>query len=332
NNQSSNQGGAISTQRAGFNVLNSVFVGNTIGTDGVSGGAIIFNGNSPGLDPNTNEEVLIGDVPINVLIANSTFVDNFKGTDDAAVGDNIALFQPGDTDNGDSNTMTITLINNAFLLGNGNPSLEVELGNESMELGFTPIGNLTVTSLGGNFFNTENGPNIPTFDDMTGDFMDEDVDYESLFVDLLDDEDMGVNVDLAILGDSGADNPLIGNGVTNAVIPDMDIRGNPRGDLPDIGAYEADQSLVDTDEPVENSGLALRFYPNPTIDVLNIENEDPAIAKFHVMVTDQMGRILKAAQFNGSVNSLDLSAMPSGVYNLRLFVNGSVYSKQVVKQ
>lgn len=331
NSLSGTQGGAISTQRAGFDISNSVFVGNSIGADGFSGGAIIFNGNAPGLDAN-GVEVVLGDVAIASTMANNTFVDNFKGTDDAAVGDNIALFMPGDTDNGDSNSMVITLINNAFLLGSGNPSLEVELGQDEADLGFIPIGNLTVTSMGGNFFNTENGPNIPTFDDMTGDFMDENVDYESLFVDLLDDQDMGINVDLAILGDFGVDNPLINNGVAGDMTPGTDVRGNPRGEFPDIGAYEADQGLVDTDEPVENSGLALNFYPNPTIDVLNIENEDVNITKFHVMVSDQMGRVLKAAQFNGSVNRLDMSTMPSGVYNLRLFVNGKVYSKQVVKQ
>ncbi len=325
------QGGAISTQRAGFDMTNNVFVGNSIGVDGFSGGAFIFNGNAPSIDDD-GVEVVLGDVAINSVLAHNTFVDNFKGTDENAVGDNIALFMPGDTDNGDSNSMVITLINNAFLLGSGNPSIEVELGQEVPDLGFVPIGNLTVTSLGGNFFNTENGPNIPVFDASTNDIFNDNADYESFFVDLLDDNDMGVNVDLAILGDQGADNPLINSGVTNDLVPATDLRGNPRGDAPDIGAYEAEWGLVDTDQPVDNSGLALSFYPNPTKDVLNIENADATITNFHVLVSDQMGRVLKAAKFNGSVNRLDLSTMPAGVYNLRLYVNGNVYSKQIVKQ
>lgn len=328
NSISGNQGGAISTQRAGLDFTNCVFANNAVAGDG-SGGAIIFNGNAPGIDGN-GDVVEIGAVNIDATFVNNTFVDNFKGGADFAVGDHIAIFQPGDTNDPDSNSMKLVLTNNAFLLTSGAPAIEVELGASEPD-GFVPVGNVFFESLGGNLFTGENGPEVDLGDN--GDIFNEDIaDIEALFVDILNDNDMGVNADLAILGDQGAENPLINNGVVNALTPVTDIVGNPRGDAPDIGAYEADQGAVSTDQPVEASGLALTFYPNPTLDVLNIQNDDPTITTINVVVSDQAGRILKAARFNGSNNRLDLSAMPVGIYNLQLYVNGNVYSKQIVKQ
>lgn len=328
NSTSGNQGGAISTQRAGLDFTNCVFANNAVAGDG-SGGAIIFNGNAPGIDGDGNI-VEIGAVNIDATFVNNTFVDNFKGEADFAVGDHIAIFQPGDTNDPDSNSMKLVLTNNAFLLTTGAPAIEVELG-ASEPAGFVPVGNVFFESLGGNLFNGENGPEVDLGD--AGDIFDENItDVESLFIDITNEEDEGYNANLAILGDQGADNPLINNGVINALTPVTDIVGNPRGNAPDIGAYEADQGAVSTDQPVEDSGLALTFYPNPTHDVVNIQNDDPTITKINVVVSDQAGRILKAARFTGSNNRLDLSAMPVGIYNLQLYVNGKVYSKQIVKQ
>lgn len=325
------QGGAVSTQNTAIDFTNCAFVNNEV-TGGGSGGAIIFNGNAPRLD-NVGGILEIGSINIEATLVNNTFVDNFKGGGEFAVGDNLALFQPGDTNDPDSNSMKITLTNNAFLLSSGAPSVEVELGADE-PAGFVPVGNLFFESLGGNFFNGENGTDVELGDN--GDIFDLTImgasSVNGLFFDILNDNDEGVNVSLAILGDQGADNPLIDNAVINALTPVTDIDGNPRGDAPDIGAYEADQGAVSTDQPVEDSGLAITFYPNPTLDVLNIQNDDPTITKISVVVSDQAGRILKAARFNGSNNRLDLSAMPVGIYNLQLYVNGNVYSKQIVKQ
>lgn len=331
NQSSGNQGGAVSTQRLGIDFTNCLFVNNIVGGAG-SGGAIIFNGNAPGIDGDGNI-VNIGEVQIEATFVNNTFVDNAKGDGEGAVGASLALFQPGDTGSMDSNSMKITLTNNAFLSTTGDAAIEVELGADE-PAGFVPVGDLIFESLGGNYFNVENDPLVDLGDN--GDIVNEDLDEEeeitSLFVDILDDEDMGVNADLAIGDMMGADNPLINNGVINALTPATDILGNPRGNAPDIGAYEADQGAVDTNEPIENSGLEMSFYPNPTIGELNIQNDDASITKFEVIVSDQAGRILKAARFNGVSNRMDFSNLPMGVYNLQLYVNGSVYSKQIVKQ
>lgn len=331
NSSSGNQGGAVSTQRLGIDFTNCVFANNFVGGEG-SGGAIIFNGNAPGIDDDGNV-VNIGEVQVEATFVNNTFVDNQKGTADFAVGASIAIFQPGDTESSDSNSTKITLTNNAFLSSNQDPAIEVELGADEPG-GFIPVGDLFFESLGGNFFNSENGPLVDL--GMNGDVFNEDIDDEdkivALFIDILDDNEMGVNAQLNPGMDLGASNPLIDGGVTNALTPDTDITGFPRGMTYDIGAYEVDGNLTETNEPIENSGLELTFYPNPTIGELNIQNDDAAISTFKVVVSDQAGRILQAARFFGASNRMDFSNLPMGVYNLQLYVNGSVYSKQIVKQ
>jgi hypothetical protein len=229
--------------------------------------------------------------------------------------------------------MKITLTNNVFLSSDQAPAIEVELGDDEPG-GFVSIGNLFFESLGGNYFNGENGIDVDLGDN--GDVLNEDIDDQDkialLFVDILDDADEGVNAQLSVGEDMGASNPLIDGGVINALTTDTDIDGFPRGVTYDIGAYEVDGNLTETNEPVENSGLKLTFYPNPTIGELNIQNDDASISTFKVVVSDQAGRILQAARFFGASNRMDFSALPMGVYNLQLHVNGSVYSKQIVKQ
>jgi hypothetical protein len=112
----------------------------------------------------------------------------------------------------------------------------------------------------------------------------------------------------------------------------MDVRGNPRGDAPDIGAHEAEQGAVSTGEPIENSGLDITFFPNPTQDILNVRNDETNIEQFTLIVADQNGRILKANRFNGTNNRIDFTNVPAGVYNLQVVVNGKIYSKQIIKQ
>ncbi|MEM1357768.1 MAG: T9SS type A sorting domain-containing protein, partial [Bacteroidota bacterium] len=127
------------------------------------------------------------------------------------------------------------------------------------------------------------------------------------------------------------ENPMISGGVTNDLVPATGQGGNPRGDAPDIGSFEADQAATSV-RPVEESGLKMSFYPNPTADVMIIENNDASITRFQVIVADQAGRILAGKQFTGTNSRLDLTGVPSGIYNLQLLINGNVYSKQIVKQ
>jgi len=305
----------------GVDLSNCAFALNNVGTDGAGGGAIIFNGNAATVDMDNNLEENGGSFIQESVLINNTFVENFKGGSDAAVGDHIAVFQPGADNAPDSNSFTLTLLNNAFVLSTGGASLEVEPDGDAVAP-LTQVGNVIFESLGGNF-EFQAGDDDIVEDDPT--------EPTAMFVD--PDANVGdfPDVDL-LIPDPVETNPLINTGMVNAMVPDEDIRGNPRGEAPDIGAYETDWALVDTDEPIENSGLKLDFFPNPTANVLNIRNDDPTILNYDVLVADQMGRVLKAARFGGANGRIDMTNLPAGVYNLRLMVNGNIYSKQVVKQ
>jgi len=322
------QGGAISTQRAGIDIDNSVFVNNSVGPDGAGGGAIIFNGNAPTVDMDNNVEENGGSFTLEATLVNNTFVNNLKGQTATATGEHVTIFQPGAMNAPDSNSFKLTVLNNAFVLDDGGVAIETEPSGDVDPL--LPIGDIIFETLGGNFFSDLNGVEYQVGDDDTveGDNFTQ---ASTMFVDWDANIEDVPNLDLVIT-DPLTDNPLINTGMTNALVPDEDIRGNPRGEAPDIGAFESDWGLTDTDEPVENSGLKLDFFPNPTANVLNIRNDDPTILNYDVLVADQLGRVLKAARFSGTNSRIDMTNLPAGVYNLRLVVNGNIYSKQVVKQ
>lgn len=316
------QGGAISTQQAAVDLINCVFVNNIANT--ASGGAIIFNGNAP-LQEVSGEIREVGSAVLDANLVNNTFSGNSSNVD--AFGDDIAIFQPGDENDADSNSIKLVLLNNAFFNPVGRASIEFEPGDDTVD-GFVAIGNAFVESLGGNFYNTESDPTITL---AATDITNEDIDATDIFVDIEDDAGEGPNADLVIT-DPLTDNPLINSGVVNALLPEMDVRGNPRGDFPDIGAYEAEQGAVSTGEPIENSGLDFTFFPNPTQDMLNIRNDEASIEQFTLIVADQNGRILKANRFSGTNSRVDFTNVPAGVYNLQIVVSGKIYSKQIVKQ
>ncbi|MTB53878.1 T9SS type A sorting domain-containing protein [Lewinella sp. W8] len=324
-NTADNQGGAVSTQRTGMNFTNCVFANNQVTTDGNSGGAIIFNGHSPAFDQG-GELLFSGEIAIDVQLIHNTFFSNFKGTSDVAVGEQIAFFQPDNITNADVNSMTVQLLNNVFFSDTGNPNLEVELAGEGVE-----IGNLMVTSLGGNFFDAENGENLGL--DTSGDIVQEGVDAEDFFVDPFEDNPDAEFADVTPLYDemNPDANPLVGGAVLNELVPDAGIFGNPRGDSPEIGAIELPFGLTSV-EDIEESGLDMSFFPNPTVNEVNIQHNDPTISTFTVLVTDMQGRIVTGRQFREMNNRLDVSALPTGVYNLQLMINGRQYSKQIVKQ
>jgi hypothetical protein len=325
NSVAESQGGAIATQGSVVDLTNCVFVNNVANVN--SGGAIIFNGNGPLLDGDENDNVReVGSFVLDANLVNNTFSLNSRGDD--AFGDDIAFFQPGDINDTDSNSMKIVLLNNAFINNTERVSVEAEPGADNADFGFVAVGDLFVESLGGNFYNAEISTDLTL---ETTDILNEDIDATEVFVDVEDDAGEGPNTDLVIT-DPLTDNPLINAGVTNALVPATDVRGNPRGDAPDIGAYEAEQGAVSTGEPIENSGLDITFYPNPTQDILNVRNDETTIEQFTLIVADQTGRILKANRFNGTNNRIDFTNVPAGVYNLQVVVNGKIYSKQIVKQ
>ncbi|THH37647.1 T9SS type A sorting domain-containing protein [Neolewinella litorea] len=323
NNNAGVQGGAINLFSSTIDMRNSIMLGNTVDNGEGSGGGIIINGSS---SP--------GAVLDNYLI-NNTFYNNRDGgrigidTLPGSVGNAVAIFQPGNTD-ADSNAVVLTIQNNAFFMDapqEESIGLELNTGDVSDPTGF---GAITVNSLGGNYFSSSLAANLP-FTDVSGeDIVNVEVDLEDIFVDPFESDPNSdfPNVNLV----DSETNVLINGGTTGDLVPEVDFYNRTRIGLPDIGAIELDTTSTSVAEPISQSGLALEFFPNPTVDVVNIVNHDPAIRDFTVLVSDMQGRFVGGRQFGAVNNKLDVSGLPKGVYNLTLLINGKVYSQQIMRQ
>lgn len=331
-NTSSSQGGAVSTQRTVMDFTNCAFVNNGVSTTATGGGgAIIFNGAAPFLDGDNNLEG-VAPAALEANLVNNTFLNNKHSGAASAVGNAVALFQPQNPFAGTPElSLTVNFQNNAFFTS-GEDELQIEL-EPSSEEPTDPFGDISVNSFGGNFFNAENGVDTEGalgFDE-TGDVFNLEItDARTIFEDP-DAEDSEFPLLRPLPTDPESDNPLIDAGTTGPLVPETGIDGNPRGESPDIGAYELDFDATSVQE-IADSGLDLDFFPNPTTDAVNIRSNDGTITNYTVLVADNNGRILRSARFNGTVNRLDLTNVPTGVYNLQLVIDGNVYSKQIVKQ
>lgn len=323
NNNASTQGGAVCTQRTGMDFTNTAFTFNSVGEDGGGGGAIIFNGSSPNLDGNNDFDTAAESV-LTSEIVNCSFFANRHSQSETGVGNAIAFFQTQNPFDTTEQSINVTLQNNIFFQEDVT-EIPIQLEPATVDP-LTAFGPVNITSNGGNLFNVGVGAMI-TLNAML-DIVDLTLDdAEDIFEDPFEDES-----DFPLLRPVFSDNnPLIGAGVTGGLLPMEDIEGNPRGEEPEIGAYELDQSLTDVQD-IEESGLEMRFFPNPAKDVLNITSEDPALQSYRLTVTDLNGRVLRANRFNGSANEVNLRSLPAGTYFLQVNVAGAVYSKQIVKQ
>ena len=75
------------------------------------------------------------------------------------------------------------------------------------------------------------------------------------------------------------------------------------------------------------------MYPNPVVDQLFIQTATNDINDLNVTVTDMQGRIISQGKFTGNNNSLDVSNLSSGVYQV-IINNGNkgLISKRFIKQ
>jgi hypothetical protein len=317
NNLANNQGGVGDMQAGQVSATNSIFVDNSVTTGSGSGGAFIINGRD--------------DAPLRLenTFVNNTFYNNSDGgppSEEQAdtlgiAGNAIALFQTAGDSNPDSSNVTLTIQNNIFL--------QNVAEDESIGIERTPDdGEIIIRSLGGNYFNSAQQENIPiTQVDDAQDVTNVDLDLEAVFKDPFLDQSDFADLDL-IRGDG---NPLIDGGTTGPLVPEVDYFGEERDDMPDIGAIEYNGPRVDVAEPISESGLDMEFFPNPTVDQVNIVNNDADITTFTVLVSDAQGRHLTGRKFGTGRNVLDMSQLPRGVYNLSLLIDGKVYSQQIVK-
>ncbi|PPK84725.1 putative secreted protein (Por secretion system target) [Neolewinella xylanilytica] len=319
------QGGAINLGDFSLRSTNSLFVNNRVQSGG-SGGAIIINGSS------ARNSVLD-----NYLI-NNTFFNNSDGNrpENAAdsipgsVGNAVAIFQPGNTDPL-VNAVTLTIQNNAlFMEATDEESIGLERNVGYLE-DPTGFGEISLISLGGNYFNSTSDV-AAEFTDDEADILDVNADLESIFIDPFEADRASEFPNLGLAGDAST-NPLVDAGTTGPLVPEVDLYGTERDDMPDIGALELGSiAPVGIAEPIEESGLSFEFYPNPAVDALNIINNDAGVRDFTVLLSDAQGRLISGQQYSAERNTLQVSRLPAGVYHLTLIVNDKLYSKQFLKR
>ena len=103
------------------------------------------------------------------------------------------------------------------------------------------------------------------------------------------------------------------------------------------GTFEADISAeaIDIDYRInsftreENSYVHLHLYPNPTVDFINIQNEDIT----EVNVSDVSGKVIFKKNFdNQNIIMIDLSGFPAGVYIININLrNNNYFSEKIIK-
>ena len=92
--------------------------------------------------------------------------------------------------------------------------------------------------------------------------------------------------------------------------------------------------LTGTREPV--NVYALTLSPNPTTDRVRLTGELPSFKSLHLRVVDGQGRVLMqrpVAPVASLTESIELSALASGVYTVQLYAGGQLaFTGQVVRQ
>ena len=82
------------------------------------------------------------------------------------------------------------------------------------------------------------------------------------------------------------------------------------------------------DQVNENDGTLLTVYPNPATDRLNVVSEE-AVGQYEIY--DMTGALLLSEDAGSSKFSIDVQALPAGVYLLTLRTKDVVTTKRFIK-
>ena len=84
--------------------------------------------------------------------------------------------------------------------------------------------------------------------------------------------------------------------------------------------------------PVANSTYS--FYPNPASQIVNITYKGSSTADAQLMITDQAGRVVYNGKLympsSSGVSTINISALPKGVYNLIIRAADGEHSSRLV--
>lgn len=87
----------------------------------------------------------------------------------------------------------------------------------------------------------------------------------------------------------------------------------------------------------EQGSNTLSLYPNPTcgivlLKVTNAKNDIQQKEGNYYTLWDINGRLLKSKRPLGTLNSIDLSTQPKGIYLIRVSINGQNHVYRIVKE
>ncbi len=83
----------------------------------------------------------------------------------------------------------------------------------------------------------------------------------------------------------------------------------------------------------EAQPASMRVYPNPAVEVLYVQIAQERVGVgAQLEIFDALGRVHRSEQMNGSVKSLDLSALSTGIYWLRVLAEGRTLTAKFSKE
>lgn len=83
---------------------------------------------------------------------------------------------------------------------------------------------------------------------------------------------------------------------------------------------------------IDGAGIDVEFFPNPVQNEMAVRVNDANIQEMTVSVVNLNGQRLSNWTMNNGTNFVDFSVVPAGTYTLEINIDGTVYSKQIIKQ
>lgn len=82
----------------------------------------------------------------------------------------------------------------------------------------------------------------------------------------------------------------------------------------------------------QSNNVAMRVYPNPVKNLLNIDISGKTGTDNHVMITDLMGKVLINHTLSSNTATIDLGALPAGVYLVKYTNSTTSAIQKIVKK
>ena len=95
--------------------------------------------------------------------------------------------------------------------------------------------------------------------------------------------------------------------------------------------YNNNTSYSETKVISVSSSNKIAAWPNPAIDVVNIQSNNPENLK--AQVYDALGRMVTGLNIHQGNNAVNISSLPSGTYIMHVVGNdGVAYNEKIIKR